>query len=337
MEIAHTSQLFRKNFFVFLLYCSASLILVKLYIFYPGFDHYEKAKFSEMINGTAYKPYVLRTLMPLMINSLSSLFPEKLKTRTNNLLHRSDTIRKLGWNKNYLFEYLIFLIITFIVFLLHFYVLKKLVIVFYEGCANPELYPLLGLVLIPLFQKYHNYIYDPLTLLLFASALLFLVKQNLIGYYLVFALAIVNKETAVLLIPIFVLKKYNELLTSQLLLSILMQFSLWIISRIILLKLFEGNPGSILEFHLMGHNVNLFTSLPLFLSFLIIFSMITLPIVYRWKQKDRFIKQGLMIVFLPLIISSVFFGFVDEMRGYYEAFPFVFILWIDTFINYSNR
>jgi hypothetical protein len=48
---------------------------------------------------------------------------------------------------------------------------------------------------------------------------------------------------------------------------------------------------------------------------------------HRWFEKPLFLRHSLWI--LPVLVATCFFfGWLDELRDYYEAYPIVFLLMI---------
>jgi hypothetical protein len=93
--------------------------------------------------------------------------------------------------------------------------------------------------------------------------------------------------------------------------------------KILLYTFFKNNPGGFVEFHLIDRNYLLFNgySLVTFTTLLIIL----LSIFSKWNEKPKFLKDSLWIAF-PLLILTLFLGFFDELRDYYEVFPVVVLL-----------
>ena len=48
-------------------------------------------------------------------------------------------------------------------------------------------------------------------------------------------------------------------------------------------------------------------------------------ISYKWKEKPAFLKAALCIA-VPLFGTTLFFGFLDELRDYYEIYPILVLL-----------
>jgi uncharacterized membrane protein YeiB len=48
-------------------------------------------------------------------------------------------------------------------------------------------------------------------------------------------------------------------------------------------------------------------------------------VYYKWQEKPLFIKTTLWAL-VPLLLLTLFFGYLDELRDYYEIYPTVIIL-----------
>jgi hypothetical protein len=151
-----------------------------------------------------------------------------------------------------------------------------------------------------------------------------------------FVLAAINKETAVLLIPICALvcrKQYSRREYLRLLFALV---DIFIILRILIIGIFRDNPGSFLEFHLWGHNMRYLTQGWSF-STLIVLSILLGLVSYKWKEKPYFLKAGLLCTILPLVCFTLFFGFLDEWRDYYEAYPLALGLVLDSVFRIKDQ
>ncbi|MFC2031597.1 hypothetical protein ACFLWA_12830, partial [Chloroflexota bacterium] len=49
------------------------LVFLKPSEIYSGLNQYERSKFTEMVQGTAYRPFVMRTLLPTAVRLISAL------------------------------------------------------------------------------------------------------------------------------------------------------------------------------------------------------------------------------------------------------------------------
>ena len=61
------------------------------------------------------------------------------------------------------------------------------------------------------------------------------------------------------------------------------------------------------------------------IGFLTVITMI----LYQWEEKPLFLRCGLWML-LPLVSLCFFFGWLDELRDYYEVYPIITLLMAHT-------
>jgi hypothetical protein len=320
---------------VILLYLLSTSIVLFIFIVHPGIDGYYRAMFPDMVYGKAYKPFVYRTLFPSTIRAVAELTPESIKETISSAIERrwKRNLDRLEWDTDYTYEYLVALALMFFCFFGFAFALRHLTKLFYDFPPFvADLAPVGGLLALPLFFRYYSYIYDPGTLLLFSLAIGLIATRRHLAFYLIFILATLNKETAILLTVLFFLKESKSMARSRLMGHGLLQFSLWIVIRAALVFVFRNNEGSLFDFHLV-RNLGLIFS-PLDIIYFVGVSMVFFVLVrYEWKRKPAFVREGLLVTLIPMIILALIFGYVDELRDYYEAFPFLFLLSLPTMID----
>ncbi|MCW8803405.1 MAG: hypothetical protein OQK57_03320, partial [Ignavibacteriaceae bacterium] len=307
-----------------------SLYVLVAFVKLPNINGYERAMFSEMVYGTAWKPFVYRTLLPTTVRLISEVIPESIHYRVSEKVEGSKSMMlvlgKFKWESEYITEYIIALILMYFSLLGFIYVFRKL---FDEIYASPlwfkNLISIIMLLALPTMFQYYSYLYDFPTLLLFTLGLL-LLSQRKWNYFLVlFFIACFNKETIILLTMIFAIHFYKDDKVKRKLYYqlIAVQLIIFGVVKILLYTLFNNNPGGFVEFHLIDRNYLLFNgySLMTFVTLLIVL----LSIFNKWNEKPKFLKDSLWIA-LPLLILTLFLGFFDELRDYYEVFPVVVLL-----------
>ncbi len=312
-----------------------ALLLTSLYVFLvflksPGINSYERSKFPDMIYGKAWKPFVYRVFVPVSVKVIIGIIPESLQNKLtefgNENSQAARVLSELNWEAEYLTEYLAACFIMFSALIVFALFLKK----FFKAIFNvPEWFAnllLIGMLFaLPVFYINDNYIYDFPSLMFFTAGLYFLQKQNWKLFLLIFFLSCWNKETTILLTLIFIIhyrkkffiekKKYFTLLLSQLV--------IFIFIKVILSITFFDNPGSFVEFHLLDYNKILLNGYNLLTFSSLLFLL--LLVGYKWKEKPVFLKDSLWIV-IPLFLLTLFLGFFDELRDYYEIYPVVVLL-----------
>jgi hypothetical protein len=187
----------------------------------------------------------------------------------------------------------------------------------------------LALIGLPPFFISTSFIYDPTQLFLYAAALYFLAVRQMDRFIAIFILCCLNKETAILLIPVAAVALRNHLPGRRYAALIASLTLCYCAIQISLAAAFRSNPGSTVEFHLLDRNVHMLTR-AWKLHELAASAAAAGLLFYRWSEKPRFLKMSLLIIFTPLIILSFFLGYIDEWRGYFEAYPVALALAADT-------
>lgn len=314
----------------YLIVAIVSLYVLIVFVKQPGINGYEPAMFPEMIYGTAWKPFVYRTLVPTTVRLLNSIIPEQVQNyiseQVGNNSFLSSVLQKLKWESEYITEYIIAFVIMYLFLSGFVMVFRKLFTVVYDSPVwFANLISIFLLLTLPTMFRYYSYIYDFPTLFLFTSGLLFLKQKNRKYFLILFFISCFNKETTILLTLIFAIhfykdqdiskKFYYQFIAGQLL--------IFLVVKILLYFIFLNNPGGFVEFHLIDRNYLLFNgySLATFVILVIIF----LALFSRWDEKPEFLKDAMWIS-VPLIILTLFLGFFDELRDYYEVLPIVILL-----------
>jgi hypothetical protein len=326
-----------KRFFEIKIIYRSIIALVSVYVLIafvklPPINGDEQSMFSEMVYGTAWKPFVYRTLLPTSVRIISEIIPESihktLKEKVESNAFMMLALEKLLWESEYITEYLIAMILMYISLLGFVYAFRKL---FDEIYIAPlwfkNVMSVILLFSIPaMFQpNYSNYVYDFPALFLFTLGLLLLQQRKWSHFLVLFLIACFNKETIILLTMIFAIHFYNDKEITkkfyyQLIATQLLVFGF---IKILLFILFFDNPGGIVEFHLIDRNYLLFNGYSL-ITFVVLLILV-LSIFSNWHEKPKFLKDSLWIG-IPLLILTLLFGFFDELRDYYEVFPVIFLL-----------
>jgi hypothetical protein len=239
----------------------------------------------------------------------------------------------LGWETEYIFEYFVALVFMFGCFFGLAFALRYLIRLFYDYPSFvEELAPVGGLMILPVFFKYYSYIYDPCTLFLFTLAVGLMATRRYSLFYLIFLLATFNKETSILVAALFFMQEFRVMRKSSLARHMLLQVSIWIAVRGLIMFLFRSNEGSLFEFHLL-RNLELIHSPRHLIYFILVIGVFVTLLRHGWAEKPVFLRNGLFVTLVPLILLALFFGWVDELRDYYEAYPFLFLLCLPAIVD----
>jgi hypothetical protein len=329
-----------RRLFVTVLYGLTSAVILFLFVNYEGISHRNSttSEFGATVYGTAHKPSVYRVLVPLLIRGVTSVTPDSLKTKVQRFVEaRKSSVESLGWEEKYYVEYFAACVIMLFLFIGYAFAFRYLLSFYYaRDSAVANLVPVFGLLLLPLFFRYHHFLYDPATLCLFTLSLALIAHRKNLWYYPVFLLACLNKETAILLLGIFFLFQRGHMPFRVLVRHLGVQGMIWTLVRAALYRTFENNAGSPVEFQLVNHNRLLLEDPRALTYFVLVVVLFALFIAQNWKDKPLLLRQGFLTLLIPLLSLSVLWGFFDALRVYYEALPFAVMLALPTVLQIFN-
>ena len=107
-----------------------SLYVLIAFVKLPPINGDEQSMFSEMVYGTAWKPFVYRTLLPTSVRIVSEVIPESMhislteKFESNHFLMLG--LEKLKWESEFITEYLIAMVLMYLSLLGFVYAFRKL-------------------------------------------------------------------------------------------------------------------------------------------------------------------------------------------------------------------
>jgi len=337
-------------------YSLAALFIISL-IQSPGLIN-ERAGVTKMVDFAAQKPFVYRVFVPLMIRAVEIMTPsgihEPIESRFSDYLARhshSDLARmpqqKIAEVSRSGYRIIVFILINWmflVAFLFSLRYLAKTLNLFSSGLC--DLLPLGMAVVMPIYFDYGNFIYDFSALFFFTLGLTFLYQNNWKAYLPLFAIAILNKETAALLIVIFVIYYFGVLPKDKFWRLLLIQSAIFIVIKTALAVIFIDNAGSGMEWHL-ARNLSHLSTLANYFRFesigvvplapgglniplprglnLPMLAIIAFLVFFGWKQKPRLLRVSAIIVPIFAVVG-IFTCFIDELRSYYEALPVVYLL-----------
>jgi hypothetical protein len=334
------------NIVYFMVLISLSILILDVFLLpsekHYGINRYNRGRFLDMVDGTAPKPFVYRTLLPTTVRAAAAVVPIRYREACANFAEQHMVIRaafrSFEWETQAAFQYLCGATVMLLCFIGfgHFTVkLTERVC----GLADTDLNRLLlvagALAGLPPFFRYASYAYDPAQLLLFTLALYFLAERRMRAFFITFVACCLNKETAVLLIPAFGLtcrhlysshRRYWGTIAALVVTYTSIKAGLtWV---------FFDNPGTFVEVTL-ARNAGFFAGGWTFTELGVFLSLAAL-LTFRWNEKPAFLRLSFLSVFLPLAIVAMYVGWVDEWRVYYEAYPVAFGLMIHSVYRFND-
>jgi len=317
---------FHKTIYYLLTALIAGGVLI-MFVIFPGINDDKPSMFGDMIYGKASKPFVYRVLLPATVRVLSAPVPQTLRNSISNKIEDNISLnklfKKLKWEKELAAEYSFAMLIMFLSLWGFSIAVRYLFILFYNTSSwVADSVSVLALLGLPTMFQYTSFIYDFPLLFLYTLGLIFLYKQDWIKFLIIFLIGCINKETTILLTLVFFIY-YKSGLRKELFDKLLIaQFAIFILVKSLLYFVFKNNPGTFIEFHLIDHNLRLLTGYDITLAASVL--GLILLIFYKWNEKPNFLKTSLWM-FIPLVILTLFLGYLDELRDYYEVYPVVII------------
>src|SRR2546423_2515397 len=140
----------------------ASLIVTHSFAHFTGLEHSYRASLEMMVDGTAYRPYAGRMLIPMMIRGIESATPQfALDVIWAIFSHNGLHPEFLPFNFH---EFIFECLAVICIFLSAIYARRCYAIAYRASIIESSVAALLYILGIPLWFRYYNYIYDPATI-----------------------------------------------------------------------------------------------------------------------------------------------------------------------------
>ena len=289
---------------------------------------YYAAKVPDMIYGRASKPCVMRTLLPSAVRVTRALISDSAARAMEGAVFTPRvmrTVSRLGWEREYLVEYLLAAVLMYLSLLGFMFALRRLFRALYVAsdllCDSA---PVFALLCLPVFFKQGtHFLYDFPTLFFFTLLLLLLYQKRWYWFYPVLLISCVNKETTVLIILVFMLHYFRSMARGVFVAHLGAQMAVCALVKGSLTLIFKTNPGGAWEWR-FNQNIN-FMLLPYSLTYMICAALILAVIFHKWREKPLYLRKASAIM-APLMMLYVMMGVWGEIRVFYEAFPILFLL-----------
>ena len=299
-----------------------------------SFNGDPRSKLSDLLQGTAHRPFVQRALIPALTQAVYGVVPDSWKTSITQYCSLQPKIqkelRRLGWEEEYIPQYLVALALSFFFLALFPFIIRSTVRLFYhtdEWIIN--IFPFLMMLGLPVF--FHvgtRYIYDFPSMSLFALGFFLMVQKKWSWYYFVLLVGLVNKETMIVLALLFAYIHHRNIPASHYWGHLLTQVGLFVIVRGSINWFFKNNPGQLFEFHLFG-NIRILADLWTFQQ-LLIWGIFFFLLFYQYNKKPAVMRKAFVAAGIPFLSLMLLFCYIDELRDGYEFYPFTAYLMLHT-------
>lgn len=290
----------------------------------------------DQVRGTAARPYVKRALVGLIVRGADALVPAATHSALDSTVARTPFLRdRLRWEPEHATWFALVFAIHLVSLTLFAAAFARLLIAALgAGAASAAWGGALGLALVPIHFGYQNFVYDFPGLALFTLGLVFLQERRWRAFYLLWPLGLLNKETFVLIAPVFAITQWRSLRRRSLAAHLAAQAVSFVAIWAALAWAFRANAGTALEWHLF-RNLSLHPPArqlvhdALYVGFWVF-------AFARWR-KQRTLAAATLAVGGTLFATTLFFGFLGEYRDFYEAWPLVATMAANTTMGGMER
>jgi hypothetical protein len=308
-----------------------ALFVLAFFLRTSGVGTHGPAKVERILAGTADRPYVYRVLLPMVANALSPLVPESVALRlgaTSEIIIGEDVFDRNLNGANYPSQVILILAMMYLSLagfaVTTWYALRH----FGYGVRLQYAMPPVLLLGSLIFFDF-GYVYDFSTLFFFWLALMLMACRKWSWYFLVLALGTLNKETMILLLPVFVLYYWPRIPRRSFFVLSALQLGIYSMLQGVVRLAFLDNPGGSFRWNLpqqlaafQGIAAN---SPTMFLSWGAALAIMAVLTAHRWRNKPYFLRVALVV--LPcLSVLYMLGGYPQEIRVMLESYPVVAIL-----------
>jgi hypothetical protein len=288
----------RKHLDLFLV----SVVAFSAYQFYyvwlawKGFSYLELVAYS-----LEDRPYVYRLLIPVLSRALEGL---------------------TGIHAVYC---MIFLFVLSAIGL--FYALRYLYTAFLEDHSYASIVSFVGCEITFLLILLGVKVYDIATAMFFALSLGLLARGKYIPYYLLFAIASLNRDTTFLLTLFFIVYFLNRMPRPQYFFGVLYQIFAYIAVKASVMSVYAEVPGELFFFNPIGV-IKGYGDQPEWFAILILSFFVVLlgMALYQRNDKPKFLRAAFMTIFPAQLVLHVFLGYPYEIRVFAEMMPVLLLL-----------
>jgi hypothetical protein len=181
---------------------------------------------------------------------------------------------------------------------------------------------------LPVFLYHPTYValfypYDTPSMMFFTLGLILLYKRRWAPYYLLFAVATLNRETTCFLTFVYVFTAWGRDGKRALALHTAAQFAIWVGIKYALFRLYADNPSQPIATDGPFVNIAHLKDPSNYLYILSNMGFLWVPVLLFWRKiQDDFLRRSLLVL-VPYLAVQFLVGQYTELRGFGDVTPVV--------------
>jgi hypothetical protein len=331
----HKNKLLQAGFvFLFVVLLLRAFVWMQYYVpEYPGLST------QEMVKDTAKRPFINRMLVGQTAALLDHAMTDESRVTVaqwaRSAAHAYAELTAMEQpaitDKDDSFFYWRFLvgIIMFGFLLAYGLALFKLAECLFPRTAGKYIAPLIGYFIAPSGLWQAAFIYDPATLFFAAWCFYLMLAGRWSAYLIYFALACMNKETALYILLLFALCNHDRLARPRFHKLLFAQAGIYVFLYFAIRGNYAANEGYMYNTHWMDYIKNWTGTVTVDHVTAMLAGVFLLA--YRWAEKPLMLKRAAWIGGLATGVW-MYFGRMEEVRGLYDAFPIFTMLLTHGFV-----
>ncbi len=313
-------------------YLAVAGFVFSLWLYRSRKFHHVSGRWSveSLIEGTGYRPWVYRRLLPEAVDLLRQVIPEGVRAAIGDgAAAHVPGLRVIAERAGGTpFDVFCFLVADFLFLLGFVFVLSRLWRFLYRARGGAALiFPAAACLGLPLLmQRGANYFYDFPVLFFFTAGVYLVARGRFLLFAVLFVLATLNKETSILLVVPLGLHALATEGRRAAVQKVALVSALYGVIRAVMVLAYRGNRGHVVVNELVA-NVDKIWSARMWFepgqAAMWVFLLVL--ILGGLKYQSRLIRDAALI-FFPQLALYVAGGRWGEVRVFYEAYPFLFFM-----------
>ena len=282
--------------------------------------------FEKFFTRELRRPFIYRALLPWSANTLTAFTPEPVAKNISSNLH--DIWQKAGFPANRSVELFYLYALNFACLVAWLFLFRHLMSLFDYSARFIDVTSFVSSCGLMFFLG-RSFFYDHPAMMFFTALLILMQRQSWPAYLAILAIGTFNKETTVLIIPVFILTFYSEMPRDKFMKLLTAQIAVYGAVRVWLMWLYENNGGVVVENHFFYHfeeyQYYYWSATGYLLSAIALSGLV----FYRLSQKATILQSVAKLAWIPLILYFAA-GMPFEVRVFLEIYRVMMLLAADS-------